>query len=185
MKRVALVLSVLAVIGFAVGTSYADPKGDAKAHVYVKVDPNIAVKPLAATVNAGTVQVGNFSAIVPFRVDANTEAVNLWAACSQLYKGNDPLGTEVAPIALSGGVPIQPTNANPVGGASNVASYAGAGEDVDGFPTLITNSIVFESSQNGHFSQDVSVTCSWNQDDPEKPTGEYSGVVKFYAEVVL
>ena len=149
------------------------------------VDPNIAVRALAASVDAGTVQVGEFSATVPFRVDANTEAVNIWVACSQLYKGNDPAGTEVAPIGLFNGVKIAPTNANPVKGGSNVAGYAGPGEVVEGFPTLVTNSIVFESSQNGHFSQDVAVTCSWFQNDPEKPMGEYSGVVKFYAEVVL
>ena len=45
------------------------------------------------------------------------------------------------------------------------------------FGGLMSGEEAFESSQNGHFSQEVAVTCTWNQDDPEKPQGEYSGWV--------
>jgi hypothetical protein len=47
-----------------------------------------------------------------------------------------------------------------------------------GFPTQRSETIGFESSQNNRFSQDVTVTVCWDQDDDEKPMGEYSGVVK-------
>ena len=43
---------------------------------------------------------------------------------------------------------------------------------------MMTESLRFESSQNNHFSQDVFVTVTWIQIDPEQPTGEYSGRVR-------
>lgn len=179
MKLLLVVLLAFMVAGFS-GESYADMSGEATAHVYVVVNPDIAVQPLTANVDAGSVQYGNFSATVRFRVDANKEAVVLGAGASPLFKGDDPSSSIVSPIPLAAGVTISPTNANPVQGGSNVANYQSPC-DVASFPGLCTNSIIFESSQNGHFSQDVSLTFTWNQDDHEKPMGEYSGKVKLIA----
>jgi len=180
MKKVLFILPALLLASGLV--AYADLEGSASAHVYVKVDPNVAVG-AQAIVDAGTVQMGEFCATVQFRVDANLQAVYLYAAASPLYKGDDPTNDEVLPIplALSSGIEIAPTNANPMEGGSNVAAYTSTSVDIDGFPGTTTEMICFESSQNNHFSQDVFVTVCWNQDDPEKPTGEYSGKVKLWA----
>jgi hypothetical protein len=133
-------------------------------------------------VDAGTVQTGEFCATITFRVDANLQQVCLLVEASPLYKGDDPNGEEVPPIPLdlSSGVEISPTNAYPLGGRDKIASYL---EDsmIGNFPAKKTESICYESSQNNHFSQDVLVTVCWNQDDPEKPTGEYSGKVRLTA----
>jgi hypothetical protein len=50
---------------------------------------------------------------------------------------------------------------------------------------MMTESIIFESAQNNHFSQQVDLVVWWIQDDPEKPMGEYSGCVGMTAWVVL
>jgi len=173
----------LTLVGGLALASYADTQGSAVCTVYVNVDPNVAVGARTATVDAGTVQTGDFSATCEFRVDANKQQVALYVCASDLYKGDDPSNTEVAPISLnlSEGVLIDPTNANPLAGGSKVASYTGPGDVVEGFPTMCTEVIEYESSQNNHFSQSVFVTVTWTQDDPEKPMGEYSGKVKLVA----
>ncbi|WP_300458653.1 hypothetical protein [Desulfobacula sp.] len=164
--------------------AFADLEGEATAHVWVDVVPNVAVGVLDSQVDIGEVQMGQFSALIGFRIDANMEDVNLYPMVSHLYKGDDPTNTDVAPILVAEreGVLIEPTNANPTAGASNVA----ASETAFGDPTLGEwagwqfGIINFESSQNGHFSQDVFVTAYWDQTDPEKPQGEYSGFVTLY-----
>ena len=45
------------------------------------------------------------------------------------------------------------------------------------FPAVGTESIQFESSQGNTFSQPVTLTINWLQDDPQKPQGIYSGRV--------
>jgi hypothetical protein len=171
-------------------SAFADPAGSAMSHVFVNVDPNIAVMARTGNVDLGTVQLGKFAGNSIFRVDANEEAVMLGVATTDLYKGDDPTNTDVKPLPvdLSQGALIEPTNANPLGGASNVAQYDSAGTsistpfgDMNGYRT---NDITFESSQNGHFSQDVSVTVGWQQPDPEQPKGEYSGYVVLYTALV-
>jgi hypothetical protein len=49
---------------------------------------------------------------------------------------------------------------------------------------VVTETKAYESSQNNHFSQNVNVVVTWNQDDPEKPMGEYSGCVRLTALVL-
>jgi len=183
MRRLIFALSGLMLVGGLALVSYGDTQGMAVCTVYVNVDPNVAVAARTATVDAGTVQTGDFSAVCEFRVDANKQQVSLYVCASELYKGDDPSNTEVAPIPLnlSAGVLIDPTNANPLAGGSKVASYVGSGDPVDGFPTQCTEVIPFESSQNNHFSQSVFVTVVWTQDGPEKPLGAYSGKVKLVA----
>ncbi|MBL7218523.1 MAG: hypothetical protein ISS69_00275 [Phycisphaerae bacterium] len=185
MKKLFLLLVVGVMLTGMVVVVRGDTEGSASAHVFVKVDPNVGVQASTAIVNAGTVQTGDFTATIDFRVDANLQVVTLYAAASPLFKGDDPLGTEVQPIPLNvtAGIEIDPDNANPLGGGSQVAAFliGGATEDIDGFPGVPTEQITFESSQNNHFSQNVRLTVTWNQDDPEKPTGEYSGKVKLTA----
>ena len=184
MKKYLFIFISLTLCLFTAQAAFADLDGDATSHVYVMVDPNVAVGVVDANVNLGSVQMGDFSATITFRVDANMEDVHLSASVSQLYKGDDPANPDnVLPLAIveSDGVIIDPANANPMAGADSVADYVGGLVDIGGgFMGLLTDSIHFEASQNGHFSQDVDLTMSWTQPDPEQPQGEYSGLVKMF-----
>ena len=182
MRKLTLLAIAALMVTSAGLTLQADLSGCATATVYAIVDPNCTVGVNTAVVQANggnAVQTGDFCATISFRIDANLQSLYLYAAASPLFKGDDPTNDEVAPIPLdlSAGVVIAPTNANPMAGGSNVASFTEA-TMIDAFPAMQTEMICFESSQNNHFSQDVLVTVCWTQDDPEKPTGEYSGKVK-------
>ena len=188
MKRI---LALMAVGLLLAPAAYADETSSASAHVYVDVVANIAVQALDAFVDMGDVQAGEFTGRIPFRIDANTEKVQIGAAASHLFKGNipgDPDSVEVAPIYLctgaETGVVVLPALATPVGGGSNVLGW-NQPQDVGGFPGMGTSTMIFESAQNNHFSQDVDLEVCWNQDDDEKPMGEYSGVVEMHAWIVL
>jgi len=176
-----ITLVAVAVFAFA-GAAMADLAGHAVAHVYVTVDPNVSVGVNTPNYDLSTIQTGEFWGELIFRVDANVEQASFCVLVTGLYKGDDPTDPEVTPIGISreDGVPIEPTDANPIAGASNVAQYVGQAEYL-GFWGWSTEYVQFESSQNGIFSQDVYVTPTWEQDDPEKPRGEYSGFVLFYA----
>lgn len=190
MSRGLLTLAVVLLsLAASVGVASADPSGSAMAHVYINIDPNISVQAVDANVSAGTLQTGDRSVPITFRIDANTEAVAMSALVTKLYKGDDPKGTEVTPIDvnLSKGVTMQPENANPINGVDNNASYTGTGAVTTSKGTFagnLTEQIIFESSQDGHFSQNVEVTPTWTNEDNEKPQGQYSGYVVLYSAVV-
>jgi len=164
------------------GAAFADTTGVAWGHVYVNVVSNISVSVITSNVGLGSIQTGIFPGEVTFRVDANAEQVALSAAATELYKGDDPTDPTVAPIALwtTAGALIEPTDASPVQGGSNVGMFT-MPFNYNGFLGMQTDYIAFESSQQGFFSQNVFVTVAWNQDNPEKPQGEYSGFVCLYA----
>lgn len=162
----------------------AEDIGHATAHAHVVVNPNLAVVALTPNVDLGTVQVGTFPGVIVFRVDANVETISLWCVGTYLYQGNDPRGPQIEPIGLfrDGGARFEPTSANPIQGGSNVAPFLET-VDFNGFTGWISDRIAFESSQPGYFSQDVILTLSWDQPDPEKPRGEYAGWVILWASV--
>lgn len=183
-----LVVMVLSLV--SIGIASADETASATAHVYMNINPNISVQAIDANVDAGTLQTGDRSVPITFRIDANTEAVKMSTLVTKLYKGDDPRNTEVAPIPvnLSSGVVIQPDNANPLNGGSNVAQFTGQGSVTNSKGTFegeLTEEIIFESSQDGHFSQNVEVTPTWTNSDHEKPMGQYSGYVVLYSAVVV
>lgn len=182
-----ILFAVLGVVLFA-AVAHADLEGSAKTHVYLDIVANIAVAPVAPIVDGGQIQTGDAVIPIIFRIDANTEAVKINVGVSDLYKGNDPEGTEVAPIPvnLSEGVIIDPVAGNEVEGGNGVAQYVSTGtiSAAEGiFDSAITETLKFESSQNGHFSQEVVVTPVWTNEDDEKPQGEYSGYVELVALV--
>jgi hypothetical protein len=181
----ARILTLAAVVMLLTGAAFADTTNVATAHVYVLVNPNIAVGVITPNVDLFTIQTGIFPGQIIFRVDANAEQVWLSVGPTFLYKGNDPNNTQVAPIVLAQdlGALIEPTNAYPIAGGTNVGEYMYS-LNHNGFVGMQTNYIAFESSQPGYFSQDVFVTIWWNQDNPEKPQGEYSGFVTLYATIV-
>jgi hypothetical protein len=166
----------------------ADESAHALTHVYVLVQPTIAVNNGTSSVDLGTVQLGIFCATIRWRIDANTEAVQFCVAASDLYKGDDP-NSEVPPLPLyvEGGVEIDAEAANPVGGASPIVDFS-AMTSLDTpqglFPAYQTDYVTFESSQFGVFSQYIDTYLCWYQPDPEQVQGEYSGWVALWAFVV-
>ena len=183
-------LLVVPASAFAGGSPLPVDATKASSHVFVDVVPNIALTTMAADIDLGDIQLGWFTGTIPFQVHANTEQVDIWAVTSMLYKGDifhvnlDSL--EVPPIFLAPQTEagIYPEQASPVGGEDNLAPYRGI-EWIDGFRGYFTLPIRFESAQNNRFSQLVDLVITWNQDDPEKPMGEYSGKVKLHARIVL
>ncbi len=182
------ILIALALVAMASGPAFADMEGSAVATVHVGVDRNVSVGVNTPIVDAGTVQVEEFSATISFRVDANVEVVHIYICASDLFKGGIVSPLDVAPIPVSGsGALIEPVDAGPLPvGRSNTAVWltGQGGPVVDGFPTRISETIAFESKQDGHFSQDVNVTVQWDQADPEKPEGVYWGRVKFVSLIL-
>jgi hypothetical protein len=184
MKRIFVVFAVAALV-LASGAS-ADWEGSATTRVFVNVDPNIALYALDDNVDMGIIQMEIFDGYIPWRVDANTQNVEFWGAASYLYKAGNFETPDVDPImlCLDNGIRIEVPQGDPVGDEDEYLAYIGA-TTIDGFPGQMTESVEFESSQDGHFSQDIMMTVQWNQDDEEKTMGEYKGKVLLNGAVVL
>ena len=168
--------------------AWANTEAHATVQVYVEVEPSITISPSAPAIHLGSVQTGVISGQVPFRVDSNGQLVQFRAATTPLFKGGVAGNSVLAsvppiPIRRESGIRINAEHANAAGGEDEVVDYVGPEGDVEGFPGLTTQSVEFESSQNNHFSQAVTLQVTWNQNDPEKPTGEYSGLVVLWAMV--
>jgi hypothetical protein len=181
-------LNLVAAIAFSaamLGTAYAETDASAAAQVYLHIEPNIAVQAVDHTVDLGTLETGEVSAPITFRIDANTQSVKISGLVTKLYKGDDPSG-EVAPVEVNTnkGFLINPTHAHQIQGGDGIASYTGT-SDYNGFAAYTTEALTFESGQNGRFSQEVDVTPTWFNNDPEKPQGEYSGFVVLYSSALL
>ena len=184
-KTLAIIMALTFCLALAPGV-FAEETGDAVSHVYVEVVPVIAVGVIDGNVDLGEVQSGEFSGEITFRVDANMQRVTLMPSVSKLFKGDDPSDPDAVgalDVVTDAGVTIEIENGNPTGGASNVAGTP-TGAEVNGFPGYDFDDIEFDSAQNGHFSQDVTLTMTWNQSDPEQVMGEYSGFVKLYAMLI-
>jgi hypothetical protein len=185
--------SILVLLGVAMlaaaGYASADYSGEAVTSCFVNVDPNITLFPLDDNVDMGIIQVGEIPGYIPWRVDANTQNVAFWGAASYLFKGGDYSDPSVPPVMLWDdpeyyGVFIDVPDGGPVGDEDNFLAFINATE-IEGFPGMESEQAEFESSQFGHFSQDILMTVWWFQDDPEKPMGEYKGKARLSAMVVL
>ena len=182
-RFIMLIAALLLTFG---GVALADTEGHAVAHVYVQVDPNISCGAITPNVDLNTIQTGPFSGQIIYRIDANVERVAISVSTSMLYKGDDPTDPFATPIPvlLEDGALVEPTDANPIQGGSPILAYTGPW-DYEGFLGNMTEFRQYESSQRGFFSQDVYVTVSWIQADPELTQGEYSGFVAMWSHVVL
>lgn len=177
MKKIIVASLGLALCLSSAQAVFADTEDSATAHVTCTVNPNVSVGDAPESRDNLNVQTGSVSGNFIFRVDANTQYLNLMVGASHLYKADDPTNRDVEPILVDerAGVLV-----DPVFGIGRTIYYITPTE-IDGFPGMQTNPEQFESSQNGHFSQDVNVRVTWYQPDPEKPQGEYSGWVSFAA----
>ncbi len=182
----ARLLAILLALVLCTGVAVADRENSASAHVAVQVVENVSVGVITPLVNLGSVQTGPVAGQIAFRVDANVQVVNLQVAVSNLYKDDVPDSEWQIPVDLSAGVVV--VNSDKIreqpSGSDNVLEFkegAAVGPYSNG---MVTYSLPFSAGQNGHFSEDVVVQCTWNQPDPELPRGEYSGMVVFTAMIL-
>lgn len=150
--------------------------------VIVHIQPIVHITRPDAMILVESIGVGVLTISTDFRIDANVPSLHMYVEATDLYMDGLARDPSVAPIPLSAdsGVRISPADASPVASAGNVASFVeqcALGE----FPARRSEMIHFLSSQTGIFSQDISVTVTWNQDDPTKPAGRYIGKIKFAA----
>jgi hypothetical protein len=179
-------LAILLTLVLSTGVTLADTESSSQANVFVEVVENVATGVITPLVNLGEVQTGLFGGQIIFRVDANVQIVHLQVAVSNLYKDDVPDSIWQIPVALNAGVVVvnQDQVREQPSGADNVMPFVG-GTAVGPYGNgLITAPTPFSAGQNGHFSQDVVVQCTWDQIDPELPRGEYSGLVIFTALIL-
>ena len=187
MKKLAiLTIALLVVPGLAL--AQAQTIGSHEVKVEAKVVPNIAVSgpvdyQFLGELAAG--DAGGITALVPFRVHANTEAVKLQVLATDLYKGNDPNSAFIIPLTDDAPVVVS-TECEAIGQADNSLPWDPAVPyQSHGQTGKATEVIIFESGQGGTFSIDFDVQLGWQNDDPELPQGYYTGYVKLVAEVVV
>lgn len=179
--RAKSLLAILLALVLGSGVAFADPTSSATGHVYCQVVKNVAVGVITGNVDLGGIQKGILPGQLIFRVDANVEAVALQVTVTNLYKGDsatpDVTGAVyLIPVDSTYGVLVEPEAGHKIASADNKLDFTGAAV-VNGLAGLMTDAVPFESSQNNHFSQNVTLTCQWNQLENELPTGEYSGWV--------
>lgn len=157
----------------------------AVATVRVEVRRTVSVGVISIAVDAGVVDTGPVVARIGFRVDANTPSVTLFVEATALHKAGpaETRGATPIPVDRAAGAVIAPTDAAPASGGGNVAAYLQV-SNVDGMPAERSDAIRFESSQPGRFSQNVHVTVTWDQSDPDRPVGIYTGRIKLTAIVM-
>lgn len=183
--RAKSVLAILLALVMGSGVAMADLGSSATARVSVNVVSNVAVSITAPIVLLGDIQTGPFSGTITFRVDANMQVIGLGVAVSNLYKDDAPTSAFFIPVDIAPGVLVAPVIGNELPtGSDNMLEYVPTVVDVAGYSGLATVVGTFGSGQNNHFSQEVLVTPTWIQTDPELPTGEYSGAVILTATVL-
>lgn len=158
------------------------PIGEATARVRARVEPQIAVsEPVVVVIDLQNREMGEkIPTEVRFAVRANTQAVELQVACTDLYKAGDPASEYRIPVAGPG--------------AEITCEHAGSrlltwlhNPPVDALPGGWTGRVseagIFTASAGRIFCQDVAVEVSWQATDPALPTGEYQGIVRLLGMV--
>ncbi|NNL57268.1 MAG: hypothetical protein HKO71_05920 [Pseudomonadales bacterium] len=139
----------------------------------------------------GDVMVGYIYGSVTFNVHANSQAIELACAATELFKGNVPVDggydqytphDDQIPLYEGYGCQIDVPYGNPMNGASNVAYFDGSKDMHGDWEFFRTNSIVFENN-HPEPTQDITLSVKWYQADPEKRQGQYSGFVKLIAMI--
>ena len=180
MKKVLFIgITLMMCLFFVSPAVFADMEGDAIATATVEIIPNITIDQSPTGADMQEIQFGLFSGDFVFRIDSNLQYVTIGVSASDLYKGGQT-GGEVLPIPVadSEGVLVNPEFSN-----AALLVY-NTDEEVNGLLGSTFTPREFESTQSGHFSADVDVRVTWDQDDAEKAQGDYSGYVKLFALII-
>jgi hypothetical protein len=184
----AKLLAILMAVAMVSGPAFADEVDSACAHVFVNILPTVAVSAPVDVLLDAIQATQCLRASLVFQVEANLQTIDMFVTVSNLYKGDDPASEYFIPVKPGHDdkdVKVQPANGSETfaGGGDNWLAYTDTPTTLKGYAALETEIGTFESGQSGHFSQDVTVSVSWTQDNPELPVGEYSGWVMLTAMV--
>jgi hypothetical protein len=166
----------------------SDARGDTSGHayqfVYVEVVPTLLIGESNGTIALGRVGTGEICATVRWRIEANEDVARFVLGASDLWKGGDPR-SPVPPIPLrhARGVTMDLDSGSPVRGQDGELAFVSQTR-VHEYPVWVTEPVVFESAQSHRFSQYLTTTLCWTQNDPEKPRGTYGGAVNLWAVLV-
>jgi len=183
MKNMLLVLLMALVLSS--GVAVAQTSDSASAVVTATVAPNVGVAYSGGTVKIAVANLGPFSGEIVYRVDANTQLIDLWVQVSNLYKDGVATSLSQIPVLVAPGVQVTPATGErqPFGVANTPLPYLTGDVSVGGFIGLETEKGRFGSGTAGHFSETVTVVPSWDL-KAETPIGDYSGNVVLWAMVV-
>ena len=198
-RSLGILLVFTALVAFFATVSFADDKAEAIRRVAGRVPPSIGVGALATQFTDFPQpirgDVVRFRVVVPFRIDANSQTVQITICISNFYKGDDPKSLHFITVDKGTQVRVTPASGNETGDGNNRLPISGTctisalGKS---FPGLQTDPGKFESGQRGAFSQDVIVEPTWIRDavsptdaerELELPVGEYSGFVRLNARI--
>ncbi len=133
----------------------------------------------------GTVRVGSISGTVDVPLVSNVQQLDLQAAATDLYKGNDPASLHKIPLT-DAGAQITCELGSPVGGTGLLPWLTTPPPDI--LPVNWTGAVsetgAFDSRQPGIFNQLVSVMVQWDQSDPVLPRGVYAGWIGLVAYTI-
>jgi len=151
------------------------------------VQPSVTVTTVSTKVHSEEFTNGQYRAVFTFWVDANVNELNLSCIVSDLWLGNKPGASGVKPIPLkvNNGCLVEASEGRVASGDKSAILSFKSGRLVteEQVPAHKTKYKTFASNRGGHFKQDVHVLLTWRQDEPLKPVGKYSGVVKLLAEI--
>jgi hypothetical protein len=202
-----MMISVLLGSLLIAGAAFAQPSASSTQEIFFDVNPNISVGPSPITQPVlVTGAAGTYTGTVFFDVHGNTQFVDLQVDATCLYKGSTSTSLNIIPLVGAGAL-VEAAMGQPVGGAPEmlpwtativagvspdpttgigITTISGAIADVigNGMQGNSTEVQQYESGQSNSFSQEVAVTCVWQNDNFELPVGEYGGFVKLTAMVV-
>ncbi len=185
MRKILALITAAAVMGLA-ATASADTTATATKRVAVNVAQSVGVGS-AGTVAVPDVQTGRIPLTIPFRVDANTQYVDMLICATALFKADIPTSPYTIPLSDAiAGVPVlfAPDNnfTGPTGNVSQNMPLTGTATTAvisgNTWNFACSAAVRFHSPDNGSFSKNVNVTVSWNNTNFELPVGEYSGYVR-------
>ena len=181
MRKILGLISAVAAMGLVASSAFADTSASSVKRVAVNVAQSVGIGQLALAANPD-IQTGTVKLTIPFRVDANTQYVDMSVCATNLFKADVPtspyvipLDDVVVPTLLSPGHDFTP--------------------DVQNMPLTVVTPLVilingnnwtfrcssaarFHSPDNNAFSKNVNMTANWNNTNFELPVGEYSGYVR-------
>lgn len=188
MKHLSIAAVLLLTVCVCGAQASTEPMSSATSHVWLTVNPTIGVQAITGSVNLGTLKTGEIYAPVTFRIDANTQFVNMSAIVTNLYKGDDGSSQYSIPVVTSKAVEVTPDMGHATNPHADELAYVSHGQvstPNGSFMGHTTEVVTFESSENGHYSMNVDLTPTWNNSDQELPRGEYSGFVTLFSSVVI
>lgn len=152
----------------------------ATARVSVVVPAQVRFEAQTRIVQVPVRGLGEITAEVSFRVQANVPTVRVQVEATPLFYAGNPDGAAI-PVAQQTAVRIvRDDSRGPGEGGARVrerlAAYAGE-SSVEGWPARKTEAVELPSGR-ASFNEDLGVTITWELTDPTTPAGQYVGKVR-------